>query len=296
MIAHLVRYGYVPFMILALDGAAAAVGASRVSPVLVAGVVVLGIGVSLGAERVLPFQEAWNAPIEGDDSRDVVHAVVNELLMVTSVFVIPLLVAVIPWDSPWPSSVPFLGQLIIAILIADFGITTVHLVSHRVGWMWRLHAVHHSIRRSYGLNGLMKHPLHQTLETIGGVAPLLLLGMPVHVAASLAGCVAIQLLMQHSNVAYRVGPLRLVLALNECHRFHHLKWPGVGDVNFGLFTLLWDRLYGTFSYDLMRGFTSDDLGIAAQPYYPSDYVGQLLAPFRAGIGVPTVPVPAGAGE
>ena len=107
-------------------------------------------------------------------------------------------------------SLSFLGQLIIAILIADFGITTVHLVSHRVGWMWRLHAVHHSIRRSYGLNGLMKHPLHQSLETIGGVAPLLLLGMPVHVAASLAGCVAIQLLMQHSNVAYRVGPLRLV--------------------------------------------------------------------------------------
>ncbi len=48
--------------------------------------------------------------------------------------------------------------------------------------MWRLHAVHPSIRRSYGLNGLMKHPLHQTLETIGGVAPLLILGIPVHVA------------------------------------------------------------------------------------------------------------------
>ena len=52
--------------------------------------------------------------------------------------------------------------------------------------------------------------------------------------------------MQHSNVAYRVGPLRSALAPNECHRFHHLKWPGVGDVNFGMFTLLWDRLYGRF--------------------------------------------------
>jgi hypothetical protein len=78
-----------------------------------------------------------------------------------SVFVIPLLAAVIPGDGLWPSALPFLGQLLIAILIADFGITTVHLASHRVWWMWRLHAVHHSIRRSYGLNGLMKHPLHQ---------------------------------------------------------------------------------------------------------------------------------------
>ena len=95
-----------PFVIIALGGAAAAVGASGLSPVLVVGVVVIGVAVSLGAERVLPFQEGWNAPIDGDDSRDVVHAVVNELLMLTSVFVIPLLVAVIPWDSRWPTRFP----------------------------------------------------------------------------------------------------------------------------------------------------------------------------------------------
>ena len=147
--------------------------------------------------------------------------------------------------------------------------------------MWRLHAVHHSIKRFYGLNGLMKHPLHQALEMAGGVAPLIVLGMPVQVAGALAVCVAVQLLLQHANVDYRVGPLRTVLALNEGHRFHHLKWPVVGDVNFGLFTLAWDYVYRTHSFDPDRRFTSDDLGMAAEPDYPTSYLRQLAEPFVA---------------
>ena len=98
----------------------------------------------------------------------------------------------------------------------------------------------------------------------------------------LAFATGIQLLLQHSNADYTVGPLRYVLSLNEGHRFHHLKWAGVGDVNFGLFTLIWDHMLGTFSYDPERRFTSDDLGIAKEPDFPSGYLAQLREPFRAG--------------
>lgn len=77
------------------------------------------------------------------------------------------------------------------------------------------------------------------------MAPLILIGLPVNVASLLAIAVAIQLLLQHSNADYRIGPAKYVLALNEGHRFHHLKWAGVGDVNFGLFTLVWDHLMRT---------------------------------------------------
>ena len=68
--------------------------------------------------------------------------------------------------------------------------------------------------------------------------------------------------------------------MNEGHRFHHLKWAGVGDVNFGLFTLVWDHMLGTFSYDPGRRFTSDDLGIAEEPGFPAGYLAQLREPFR----------------
>jgi sterol desaturase/sphingolipid hydroxylase (fatty acid hydroxylase superfamily) len=81
-----------------------------------------------------------------------------------------------------------------------------------------------------------------------------------------------------------VGPLRWLLATNEVHRFHHQKEAQVGDVNFGLFTTLWDHLLGTYAFEIRDRFVSDELGIAAEPDYPNAYVPQLVAPFRCSQG------------
>ncbi|WP_166904367.1 sterol desaturase family protein [Mycobacterium sp. DL440] len=276
----LIRYGYVPFMLLGLNGAAAYLASRSASELWLVGIIAIGVASSFAAERILPYRADWNTSHD-DAHRDTAHAVVNETLILSSVAVIPILAAITPFHQWWPSSLPFVVQLLIAIVIADFGTTTIHLASHRIGWLWRLHAVHHSVKRFYGLNGLMKHPLHQTVEMIGSVLPLVIMGMTVQVGSALAVCVAVQLMLQHANVDYRVGPLRSVLALNEGHRFHHLKWAGIGDVNFGLFTLIWDHLYRTYSFDRDRQFTSDDLGMAAKPNYPAPYLQQLAEPFHA---------------
>ena len=131
----------------------------------------------------------------------------------------------------------------------------------------------------YGFNGLMKHPLHQLIETLAGATPLLLMGIPQEVLQLFVVAVVLQLLLQHSNVAYFVGPLRHVLAVNILHRFHHLKTAEEGDVNFGLFTTFTDRLLGTAFFDRDRVIISDDLGIASQPEYPINYLDQLVQPF-----------------
>ena len=279
MLTLIVRYGYVPFMLLGINGAAIALAASGAPKWSLVALILFAVVCSFAAERALPSEYSWNAP-GPDRFRDAVHAFVNESLILVSVAVIPLMAAVIPFDGLWPSGLPFVVQVVFAVLVADFGITVVHLISHKVGWLWRFHAVHHSLERFYGMNGLMKHPVHQTFETAGGVLPLILLGMPVPVASALAVCVAVQLLLQHSNADYRIGPLRPILALNAGHRFHHLKWAGIGDVNFGLFTLIWDHLFRTYSFDPEKRFSSDDLGMAAKPDYPDDYLGQLAEPFR----------------
>ncbi len=224
-----VRYGYVPLMLAGGVAAAIALSGQPLSELWLALVIGVAILLSFGAERVLPYDEEWNAPnpLLG---RDAIHAGVNETLALASVALVPVLAELRPWPGVWPTHLPLVLQAGLAVVIADWGITTVHLASHHVGWLWRLHAVHHSITRTYGFNGLLKHPLHQALETAAGSLPLLLLGVPPRVAAILAAAVAIQLLLQHSNVDYRVGLLSSVLALNQGHRFHHLKWAGVGDV------------------------------------------------------------------
>lgn len=275
-----VRYGYVPLMLFGLNGIGIALvgaGAPKYCLLLVLG---LAVGLSFLVERLIPYESEWNHDLD-DTVRDRIHVVVNELLLLVSVISIPLLAVIAPAPGIWPDSWPFVVQVLLAVLIADFGVTVTHLASHKFGFLWRFHAVHHSVKRFYGLNGLMKHPLHQTIEMAAGVAPLILIGLPVEVASVLALAVAIQLLLQHSNADYRIGAARYLLALNEGHRFHHLKFAGIGDVNFGLFTLIWDHLFRTFSYDRERRFVSDDLGMAAKPNYPTAYVDQLVYPFTS---------------
>jgi len=243
-------------------------------------VLLAAIGVSFFVEQLIPYNPDWNRPHQ-DVARDWTHLGVNECANVASVAALPLFAALTPWSGAWPSQWPLVFQLGISIVVLDFGVTLTHWASHRVPLLWRFHAVHHSVKRFYGLNGLMKHPIHQALELTVGVAPLVAVGLPTDVASLLALATAIQLLLQHSNADYATGAFGYFLALNRAHRFHHLKWPGIGDCNFGLFTNVWDLLLGTWSFDANRSFTSDDLGIGKEPDYPTRYCDQLKAPFRS---------------
>ena len=237
------------------------------SKVVIVGVLVAAVGLSFAAEGVLPYAPDWNRSL-GDSRRDVVHTVVNESLQILSLLTLPVLVGAVSIEGVWQDGLPFAVQVFGSILVVDLGITVGHWLSHRREMLWRFHAVHHSVQRIYGFNGLMNHPAHQLFETMVPTTPLIVLGLPTNVATTVVVAVHVQLLLQHSNVDYAVGPLGAVLALNHVHRFHHLKSAGVGDVNFGLFTTLWDRMLGTAMWDPARRFSTDDIGIGIEPDFP----------------------------
>lgn len=279
MIRFFVRLLYLPLFLIGGNGLALFIVEAGYSKLWLAALVLGFIALAFILERAVPFDKVFNRS-HGDRARDFYHALVNEASSVIGVALVPVLARLITLPSVWPTSLPLWLQLLLAIFIADIGITLVHYASHRIDALWRLHAVHHSIKRMYGFNGLMKHPLHQLLETLAGTAPLLLMGIPQTVLSLFVVAVLLQLLLQHSNVAYFVGPLRHFLVVNVLHRFHHLKTGEEGDVNFGLFTTFTDRLLGTAYYDEDRVIGSGDLGIGAQPNYPVSYLGQLIQPFR----------------
>ena len=148
-----------------------------------------------------------------------------------------------------------------------------------MNWLWRLHAVHHGVHRLYGFNGLIRHPLHQVLDIVVGTLPLVLIGLSVDVAVLLGFAIAMQLIVQHSNVDYALGPLQKLLAIGPVHRLHHVNWAGEGDVNFGLFFTVWDRLLGTFRLPSEWRPGIGDIGIQDCPHFPQVYSRQLKLPF-----------------
>lgn len=285
------RYLYAPAFFFGFIGLALYLVDEGVSLIALPALLPLAILLAFLAERLWPYRPGWNES-HGDGARDLVHSLVNETLNALGIAAVPLVTLWLPHLDLWPTAWPLALQLLVALLIADLGITLVHVASHRSPLLWRLHAVHHSVTRMYGFNGLMKHPLHQMLEALGGTLPLLLLGIPLEVAALLAFAIAIQLLLQHSNVDMRIGALRHLFAWAPLHRLHHLKYGTVGDVNFALFFSVWDRLLGTALHLPDYALAEDDLGIGDRPDYPVGYVDQLAEPFRrADVQHPPAPLP-----
>ena len=239
---------------------------------------ILAVLVSLAAERVIPYSQEANTS-HGDFGTDTVHALVNGVESVVLVTSAPILGH---WFKTglWPEHWPFAAQLLLAIVLFDFGVWLAHFASHKITALWRFHAVHHSPTRLYSFNGLMKHPVHLLIEQVPGAIIFLVMGIPIDASVALMACVVIQLLLQHSNVDYRVPVLEYFFCTNSVHRFHHVNDAVLGNCNYGLFTNVWDIVFGTFRFNRERNFTTGDIGLEDSAKYPRDYLGHLVVPFR----------------
>lgn len=273
------RILYAPLYFLTFVGSAAMLISAGMSPLWLIALLVVAVAISLIAERIAPFEIDWNRN-QGDARRDLAHAFVNESSILVLVLLLPFFAGLVPWPSVWPTSLPFWAQLVLAIFLLDAGISFTHFASHRGPLLWRFHAVHHSVRRMYGFNGLLKHPVHQLIEISIGTLPWLLMGIPQDVAVVGSFAVAIQLQLQHSNVDMRIGPLAYLWAVAPVHRHHHLASATEGDVNFGLFFTVWDVLLGTARFRSSDHIRAGQVGVAGRADYPETYLAQLAEPFR----------------
>jgi len=278
--AQLVRYLYVPIMLIGLNALAFAVVINAYSYAWLAVLLAGAIGLAFAAEHISPCFDEWNQT-QDDIGSTTAHVIVYELNAASAVIQLPIIAGLIPWQGIWPHDWPLVAQVLGAILFADCIFTLIHWASHRWPLLWRLHSVHHGVSRLHGLNGFVRHPLHQTLDMIVGTLPLALMGMPVEVALLLGFAISIQLIVQHSNVDIELGPFRDHLSIGRLHHLHHVNWGTEGDCNYGLFFTVWDRMLGTLNTKPPRRIKADDMGIDEVPDFPrQSYLQQLLFPFR----------------
>ena len=241
---------------------------------------VVAVGITLVAllERLSPYEPDWNRDHDGDTVGDALHLFVSYLLIQSSVAIAFGLRDLLPahWVL-WPQQAPMWAQVLLAGLILDLGLYAMHRASHASGFLWRLHAIHHSPERLYWLNGGRRHPLSALVLAGPGLTMLFLLGAtPIAVGAWLS-FMSVHLAFQHANLDYRLGLLRHVLGVAEMHRFHHKRDFEDAQVNFGEVFLIWDRLFGTF-HDATRSPGKGEVGLHGDNM-PSSYLQQLRWPF-----------------
>lgn len=230
-------------------------------------------------ERWFPFEKTW---LHGSDwNLDFAYYIINYLIKISAQFALIWLAIWIPFPQWFPTSVPFWLQVLLALIIIDFFLFLVHWQSHRYEWLWKLHAIHHSSERLYFLNGEKRHALHQILEGSPGIILCLAIGTPQPVVVAALAVLAINMMMQHTNLDYKAGFLKKFFCVAELHRWHHRADYKDAQVNYGAWLTVWDYLFRTAYNNPLMNKTEHigEIGIKEAPGFPRTYFKQMLYPF-----------------
>lgn len=169
---------------------------------------------------------------------------------------------------------PLALQLTEMIVLADVFQYTVHRLVHRVPFLWRFHAVHHSAERLDWIAGSRLHLVDIFVVRSVTFIPLFLGGFSDAALRAYAVFVAIVAVFAHSNVRFRFGWLEKIVVTPAYHAVHHATDPRAIDKNFAIHLPVLDRIFGT-QYRPREVPTR--FGVAGRPV-PDGYFRQLVHP------------------
>jgi sterol desaturase/sphingolipid hydroxylase (fatty acid hydroxylase superfamily) len=210
---------------------------------------------------------------------DLTHLLVNNLVVTVGAIVLVVLAAI---PFLWIRSFDLVGRLPggiaipLAFVCAFVGNYWGHRLTHQVPFLWRFHAVHHSIEQMDWVASGRLHPLDSAFTQAFTVFPLFLLGYRAGTFAGVAVVVTLLALFQHANVRLRFPVVRWVINTPEWHHWHHAIDGDARNKNFGLPVI--DKLFGTAylpAGKTPRGFGIDD------PVPADGYLRHLAYPFTA---------------
>lgn len=231
-------------------------------------------------ERLLPFEPSWNQQ-DGQMAADLAHTLMSkapaQLAVVGGAAAgIAHASANLAASTWWPNHWAMPIQVLLGLVIIEFGLYWAHRLSHEWPVLWRFHAIHHSVRRLWFFNTGRFHIVNSLISMLLGLPLLYLAGAPGMVITWVSAITAFIGMLTHCNVDMHCRRLSYVFNTPVLHRWHHRPNTEEGDTNYGENLVLFDQLFGTFYHPRLR--PPAQIGIKEQ--MPRDFIGQLLAPFR----------------
>lgn len=221
------------------------------------------------------FRKEWQT--------DLVHFGVNHLLIGLALLIVNFcmhrLMAVVG-QAPYQdtiASIAFVPQLFLCILVADLAEYWTHRAYHEVPFLWRFHAVHHSVKTMDWLAGSRQHILELLFTRVAVLAPLFVLGFDKVVVDTYIVIVGFQAVFNHANVHLPWGPLKYILVTPDFHHWHHSSDEEALDKNYAAHFAFIDYIFGT-AVKANRKFPNK-YGVVGD-YVPDGFLKQQAFPFR----------------
>lgn len=180
------------------------------------------------------------------------------------------------FDDALLSGAPGPLQFLVFFILSDFMQWNVHVLLHRIPFLWQFHKIHHSPSQLDWAVNFRFHWVELVVYKSFLFVPLAFLGgdpQPLFVAYVVGTAWGHY---NHANVRWRLGPLRFVFNSPSMHLWHHdASSEGGVAKNFGIVLSLWDWVFRTAFWpdrDPAR------LGFPGDEEVPGDIVRQELFP------------------
>ena len=173
-------------------------------------------------------------------------------------------------------ALPFVLELFLIVLVADFVQYWTHRAYHEVPFLWRFHSVHHSAKYMDWMAGSRQHVLELIVTRVGVLGMIYVLGFSKHVIDAYIIIVGFQAVFNHANVSLPWGPLKYILVTPDFHHWHHSSDREALDRNYSAHFAFIDYLFGT-AVKSERRFP-ENYGVLGD-YMPEGFVKQQAFPF-----------------
>lgn len=243
------------------------------------------LGLELIRPRRLPEQGNWFRRTN------------NILLLSVNIIVVRLLVPLAIFDVAVFAAkndiglfniieIPLLMNVIFTLIIFDLLIYVQHVITHKVGFLWRIHRVHHIDREVDVTTAIRFHPFEIVLSILYKMLAVLLFG-PVAFAIILYEILLNgAALFTHSNILLNAKLdklLRMIIVTPDMHRIHHSVLRDETDSNYGNILSIWDKLFKTYRLIPKAGYDDMVIGLNEFRDPASGQLLQLLKnPFMTG--------------
>jgi len=172
---------------------------------------------------------------------------------------------------------------IVGLLLLDLiGAYLVHLIEHKVTFLWRFHLIHHTDTWIDTTSANRHHPGESIIRFFFTVIGVLIVGSPMWMVFLYQSLSVVFSQFNHANIPLpkKIDKLLSYFIISpDMHKVHHHYKLPYTDSNYGNIFSIWDRLFGTYSY-LDREKIIYGVDTHMKPEEKNQLVNLLKIPFQ----------------
>lgn len=158
-----------------------------------------------------------------------------------------------------------------------------HILNHKVPFLWAIHRVHHVDTKLDVSTTVRIHPLEFVFSTPVTLAGIVAIGVPPLALLIYELMDASVTVFSHANVrlpSWIDRPLRLFIVTPDVHRVHHSSYRPETDSNYGAVLTIWDRVLGTYRRKATSDLAAQETGLSeCQDSRSRNLLWLLILPF-----------------